>query len=150
MRHGSVKITYEDRVYAMLKRGGWAEQFEHPGIYQISIDGQIVYIGKSKNMLRRLAQHWVGIKTESERKYRILAEAKRHKHKVSFGVLYYAVELTPALIEEELGEKEGEFIRAKMPVLNTQIPKADNWQSYEINEIASTITLSEILQQQNT
>ena len=97
-------------------------------------------------MLRRLAQHWVGIKTESERKYRILAEAKRHRHKVSFDVLYYAVELTPALIEEEIGEKEGEFIRAKMTVLNKQIPKADNWHNYEINEIASTITLSEILQ----
>ena len=142
------KSTYEDNVYAMLKRRGLAEQFEHPGIYKIMINGQIVYIGKSQNMLRRLAQHWVGIKTESERKYRILAEAKRHKHEVSFDVLYYAVELPP-FIEEELGEKEGEFIRAEMPVLNTQIPKADNWRSYEINKIASTITLAEILQQQN-
>ena len=149
MKHGS-GATYEDRVYAMLKRDGWAKQFEHPGIYEIHIDGQTVYVGKSKNMLRRLAQHWVGIKTESERKYRILAEAKRHRHAVRFSVLYYAVELTPKLIEEELGEKEGEFIRELKPVLNTQIPKADNWRSYEINEIASTITLSEILQQQNT
>ena len=56
------------------------------------------------------------------------------------------MELTPKLIEEELGEKEGEFIRELKPVLNTQIPKADNWRSYEINENASTITLSEILQ----
>ena len=50
------------------------------------------------------------------------------------------------LIEEEIGEKEGEFIRAEMPVLNKQIPKADNWRNYEINKTASTITLSEILQ----
>ena len=56
------------------------------------------------------------------------------------------MELPPKLIEEELGEKEGEFIREIKPVLNTQIPKADNWRRYEINEIASTITLSEILQ----
>ena len=149
MKHGS-GATYEDRVYAMLKRDGWAKQFEHPGIYEISIDGQTVYVGKSKNMLRRLAQHWVGIKTESERKYRILAEAKRHRHAVGFSVLYYAMELPPELIEEELGEKEGVFIRELKPVLNKQIPKADNWRSYEINEIASTITLSELLQQQNT
>lgn len=54
MKHGS-GATYEDRVYAMLKRDGWAKQFEHPGIYEISIDGQTVYVGKSKNMLRRLA-----------------------------------------------------------------------------------------------
>ena len=140
------KITYEDRIYARLKRQGWAQQFEHPGIYKISIDDQIVYIGKSKNMLRRLAQHQIGIEKQEERKYRILAEAKRHRHRVSFDVLYYAVELTPKLIEEELGEKEGEFIRKLKPVLNTQIPKADNWRNYEINKIADTITLSEILQ----
>ena len=139
------KTSYEENAYKWLKRNGWGDRFEYPGIYEICIDGKTVYVGKSKNMLRRLAQHWVGIKTESERKYRILAEAKRHKHKVSFDVLYYAVELPP-LIEEELGEKEGEFIRELKPVLNTQIPKADNWRNYEINEIASTITLSEILQ----
>ena len=149
MTHG-LNPTYEDRVYAMLKRNGWANKFEHPGIYQISINGQIVYIGKSRNMLRRLAQHWVGIKTESERKYRILAEAKRHHQSVSCDVLYYAVELTPTLIEEEIGEKEGEYIRELMPVLNTQIPKADNWRSYTINKLADTITLSEILQQQSS
>lgn len=71
---------------------------------------------------------------------------KRHGHSVSFDVLYDAVELTADLIEEEIGEKEGQYIRAYRPVLNTQIPKADNWRSYEINETASTITLSEILQ----
>lgn len=144
------RTTYEENVYKWLKRDGWADKYEYPGIYEIRIDDQTVYIGKSKNMLRRLAQHWVGIKTESERKYRILAEAKRHRHAVGFSVLYYAVELTPKLIEEEIGEKEGEFIRELKPVLNTQIPKADNWRNYEINELASTITLSEILQQQNT
>ena len=146
MNHGFRNTTYEDNVYAMLKRQGQDKQFEHPGIYCIKIDGQIVYIGKSKNMLRRLAQHWVGIKTESERKYRILAEAKRHTHCVSADVLYYAVELTPSLIEEEIGEKEGEFIREYRPALNKQIPKADNWQKYEVNHIAETITLAEILQ----
>ena len=46
-------------------------------------------------------------------------DGKRTLNKVSFDVLYYAVELTPTLIEKELGEKEGEFIRANMPVLNT-------------------------------
>lgn len=142
------RTTYEENVYKWLKRDGWADKYEYPGIYEIRIDDQTVYIGKSKNMLRRLAQHQIGIEKQEERKYRILAEAKRHRHKVSFDVLYYAVELTPTLIEEELGEKEGEFIRANMPVLNTQIPKADNWRSYEINETANTITLSEILSQQ--
>ena len=60
----------------MLKGWGLAQKYEHPGIYSISIGNQLVYIGKRRNMLRRLAQHWVGIQTGSERKYRILAEAK--------------------------------------------------------------------------
>ena len=34
---------------------------------------------------------------------------------------------TPAAIEEEIGEKEGEFIRRYLPPLNYQIPKAENW-----------------------
>lgn len=145
MSSGIQKNTYEENVYEMLKRRGLAEQFEHPGIYKISIDNQIVYIGKSTNMLRRLAQHYVGVKTESKHKYRILAEAKRYKHNVNFDVLYYAVELTPRLLEEEIGEKEGEYIRAYMPDLNIQIPKAENWRKYDINEAAKTITLDEIL-----
>ena len=144
------RTTYEENTYKWLKRNGWGDRYEYPGIYEIRIDDQTVYIGKSKNMLRRLAQHWVGINTESERKYRILSEAKNHGHKVSFHVLHYAEELIPFRIDEELGEKEGEFIRELKPVLNTQIPKAENWRSYEINKTASTITLSEILQEQNT
>ena len=92
----------------------------------------------------------MGIQTESSRKYRILAEAHRHKHSINFNVLYDARERLPMLLEEELGTKEGEFIRARMPPLNKQIPRPDNWRSYEINETANTITLSEILSQQNT
>ena len=144
------KTSYEENAYKWLKRDGWGDRFEYPGIYEIRIDDQTVYVGKSQNMLRRLAQHWVGISTESERKYRILSEAKAHGHQVTFHVLHYAENWLPPLIEEELGEKEGEFIRELKPVLNTQIPKAENWRSYEINKTASTITLSEILQQQNT
>ena len=144
------RTTYEENTYKWLKRNGWGDRYEYPGIYEICIDDQTVYIGKSKNMLRRLAQHWVGINTESEHKYCILSEAKTLGHKVSFHVLHYAENLLPQQIDEELGEKEGEFIRELKPVLNTQIPKADNWRSYDINKAASTITLSEILQQQNT
>ena len=143
------KNTYAENVYAMLKRQGWQDRFEHPGIYQICIDGQPVYIGKSKNMLRRLSEHWVGLRTQNEHKYRILAEAKEKKHKVSFDALYYAEETSPDLIEEEIGEKEGEYIRAEYPVLNTQIPQADNWRSFKTNPLATKITLSEILERQN-
>ena len=69
------KPTYEDNVRPWLIRKGLAPKYDHAGIYCIKIDSTIVYIGKSRNMLRRVAQHYVGIKTQKEKKYRILAEA---------------------------------------------------------------------------
>ncbi len=36
---------------------------------------EIVYIGKGRNMIDRIASHYVGVQSQSERKYRILGEA---------------------------------------------------------------------------
>ena len=71
----AIALVMDEHVCAMLRRKGLADKYEHPGIYCIKIDNQIVYIGKSRNMLVRIAEHYVGIKQGSERKYRILAEA---------------------------------------------------------------------------
>ena len=79
--------TYEDNAYNWLKRKGLAEKYEHAGIYCIKIDDKIVYIGKSANMLRRIAQHYAGIKKGTEKKYRIISEAERKGHPISFDVL---------------------------------------------------------------
>ena len=82
--------NYVDNMTNYLKRKGLADKYEKAGIYCIKIDDDIVYIGKSHNMLKRVAQHYVGIKSQSELKYRILAEAHRKGHKIDFDVLYYA------------------------------------------------------------
>ena len=111
--------TYTDNVYNWLKRKGLADKYEHPGIYCIKINGKIVYVGKSRNMLQRIAEHYVGIKTGKEKKYRIMAEAQRKGHSIDFDVLYYATAQTPSAIIEEIGDKEGEYIRQYQPVLNT-------------------------------
>ena len=123
--------NYEENAYNWLKRKGLADKYEHAGIYCIKIDDKIVYIGKSANMLRRIAEHYVGIKTGSEKKYRILAEARRRGHPITFDVLYYAKSKGIANRLAEIGEKEGEYIRRYMPMLNTQIPKAEDWNKYE-------------------
>ena len=47
--------SYADNAYEWLKRKGIADKYEHAGIYCIKIDTDIVYIGKSMNMLRRVA-----------------------------------------------------------------------------------------------
>lgn len=137
--------TYTDNVYNWLKRKGLADKYEHPGIYCIKINGKIVYVGKSRNMLQRIAEHYVGIKTGKEKKYRIMAEAQHKGHSIDFDVLYYATARTPSAIIEEIGEKEGEYIRQYQPVLNTQIPKAENWHKFDINKLDAASILDSII-----
>ena len=59
--------------------------------------------------------------------------------------MYAAHSTTPAAIEEEIGEKEGEFIRRHLPPLNYQIPKTENWRQFTTNPAALTITLPDLL-----
>ena len=137
--------TYTENVYNWLKRKGLTDKYEHPGIYCIKINEKIVYVGKSRNMLQRLAEHYVGIKAGKEKKYRIMAEAQRKGYSINFDVLYYATARTPSAIKEEIGEKEGEYIRQYQPVLNTQIPKAENWHKFDINKLDAAQILSSII-----
>lgn len=123
--------NFFENTVAWMERKGLANKYRHAGIYCIKIDTDIVYVGKSANMLRRIAEHYVGIKTGSEKKYRILAEARRRGHPITFDVLYYAKSKGIANQLAEIGEKEGEYIRHYMPILNTQIPKAEDWNKYE-------------------
>ena len=127
--------NYEENAYNWLKRKGLAAKYEFAGIYCIKIDNEIVYVGKSGNMLRRIAQHYAGIQMGTEKKYRIMAEARRKGHSIGFDVLYYAKSSRYADKLAEIGEKEGEYIREYRPCLNTQIPKKENWQTFDVREI---------------
>ena len=132
--------TYAENMYNWLKQRGLAAKYEFAGIYCIKVDEKIVYIGKSGNMLRRIAQHYAGIQRQTEKKYAVLAEARRRGHNINFDVLYYAQSTRYADKLTEIGEKEGEYIRKYQPILNTQIPKEDDWKHFEVREIdAQTI-----------
>lgn len=138
--------NYAENMYHWLKRKGYAQQFEHPGIYKISIDGIVAYIGKSDNMLWRLAQHYTSLRSgDTAHKYQILREAKQREHRVTFEVLCYAKSKSKDDLEEELGAAEGYYIRKFRPLLNTQIPKESDWRKYDYNAAAVTVTLEEIL-----
>lgn len=120
----------------MFRRNGLSTKYEYPGIYCIKLNERVVYIGKSQNMLERIAAHYVGINTGSERKYRILQEARnRLKCPIQFDVLYYAKKTEKEDVDEEIGRKEGELIRQYRPLLNTQIPKAENWRRWDVKNI---------------
>ena len=139
-------MGYAENMYEWLKRKGYAEKYDHAGIYCIKIDSQIVYIGKSKNMLERIASHYVGIRQGSELKYRIMAEAQRKGRAVVFDVLYYAKSKKNRDILNEIGEKEGEFIRKHRPILNTQIPKEKDWHKWDINVVDAQTVLKQLLE----
>ena len=97
-------------------------------------------------MLERIAAHYVGIITGSERKYRIIWEASQKKHcKIQFDVLYYAQSNTDDEIIEEIGQKEGELIRQYKPLLNTQIPKEEDWRKWTKKKVDSEAVLKLLL-----
>lgn len=140
-----LKNKYVQNVYAMLLRRGLAPKYAHPGIYCIKVNDQIVYIGKSHNMLERISEHYVGIKRNAELKYRILSEVQRKGRAIEFDVLYYAKGGRYWEIVEEIGQKEGEYIRALRPMLNTQIPKADNWRKWDVQKLSAPEALKKLL-----
>lgn len=137
--------TYTENAYNWLKNKGLAAKYEHAGIYCIKVDNKVVYIGKSTNMLRRIAQHYVGIQTGAEKKYRIMAEARRKGHNIGFDVLYYAQRKGTANQLLEIGQKEGDYIRKFTPVLNTQVPKEEDWSKWDISEVDASVVLQTIL-----
>ena len=74
-----------------------------------------------------------------------MAEAQRKGHSVNFDVLYYAKSRGRANRMAEIGEKEGEFIRQHQPILNTQIPKENDWHEYDTHTIDAKAVLDAIL-----
>ena len=48
---------------------------------------------------------------------------------------------------EEIGQKEGEFIREYRPLLNTQIPRAEDWHKWEVHEIDAREVLKLLLEE---
>ena len=64
---------------------------------------------------------------------------------MDFDVLYYAKNQRYWDIVEEIGQKEGEYIRQYRPVLNTQIPKAEDWHKWELNRVNAREALKLLL-----
>lgn len=138
---------FENNIYNKYLEQEWSKKFQCAGIYLISVNGIIVYIGKSKNILYRMAEHWVATSKPKNNKYKVLAEARKRNMKVRFDVLYRAKSQTKEEIENEIGEKEGYYIRKYMPPLNNQIPQEDDWRRFSTNKDALSVTLDEIIKE---
>ena len=97
------------------------------------------------NMLKRISEHYVHIKAGTDKKYRIMAEANRKGYSIDFDVLYYAQEREYSKSKTEIGIKEGEFIRQYEPILNTQIPKEENWHKWDVCNVDAKTVLDKII-----
>ena len=97
-------------------------------------------------MLCRLAQHIFYINNPAynqSHKYRILNLAKFMGYDIHFDVIY--ISSTSGNVDDDIGMKEGEYIRALLPPLNYQIPNKNNYHHFTVNKKAKNITLMEIL-----
>lgn len=85
------------------------------GIYAITLeDDKVMYVGKSKNVLKRIKQHIEGIDQTKTKMYWLLNKME------SFGVKFWLVEKCD---EDELDYLEKFWIKRMKPVLNTQVPQ---------------------------
>ena len=60
-------------------------------------------------------------------------------------MLYYAKSTRYADKLTEIGEKEGEYIRKYQPILNTQIPKEDDWHKFDVCAVDAREVLKDLL-----
>lgn len=136
-----------DNVYLELKgKPEIVSKYFHAGVYSITIAGRLVYIGKSRDMLYRLAQHIFYTNNpycSKSHKYKILHLAQFMGYDIQFNTLYIAS--TSGNVDDEIGNKEGELIRQYLPPLNYQIPKEEDYHSFTVNKRAKIIKLMDIL-----
>lgn len=133
-------------IYNQLLSSGLGEKYSRAGIYSISIGERLVYIGKAKDMLVRIANHINEMESnQKSNKYKVLRQARQQGHQINFDVVYYSPCLLEEDILEDIGNKEGEYIRQLRPCLNYQIPKAANYRQFTVNRQAKYIQLHEII-----
>ena len=145
----SYSKQYKDEIKQQLAQNpDIKEKYRGAGIYSIKIDDILVYIGKSQDLLERVAEHIAEIQNidqHSSNKYKVLAQAQRMGHKVSFDILYYSPFTSGNEMLDDIGFNEGKYIREYLPFLNTQIPNENDYKKYTYNKRAKYITLDSIL-----
>lgn len=95
---------------------------EKAGIYAITIDKRVVYVGQSKNIYQRCRSHIYNIFNamyNKEKKYQLLLSAWLGGHRIDCFQLDYCD-------IDQLKEKENEWIKIYKPKLNILTPTGKN------------------------
>lgn len=118
---------------------GAKDKYDHYGIYCITVDKKIVYVGKSRNMLKRIAQHMYEIEYNNKKNmYKVLKQLKS-THQIGFDVLTVTDE-----DDKQLGRAEAYAIHHHNPCLNIQHPHLDDYMKYDYDKRAKNISAKEV------
>lgn len=141
------KNSYVENLYQAYLKKPEMMKYHCAGIYGLAIYGQIVYVGKSNDILHRMAEHYADVQNPEgkEHKYEILHQASQRNIKYAVWVLYRASSTHD--LEKELGERERYYIHKYLPPLNYQIPNKDDYHTFTVQKRAQTITLDELLEE---
>lgn len=113
------------------------------GIYAILVNDKICYVGQSRCIGKRLAQHYIEINNidkNSEKKYKLLNEIQKI-YQIKFIIL-------EKCDEDNLNSQEEFYILKYNPPLNTQIPTSDPNKKFKIRSI-SNLTVDDLLKEIN-
>lgn len=133
------KQSYVNELIEMYKSQLPPGKYDKPGVYSITVDNEIVYVGKARNMATRIAHHIFMIKdallkTEGEKfKYGELRRAMNNDYIIKFDVIYSSLLSSDddnSIIDDDIGPQEAKYINMYMPKLNKQIPNLDNYHKY--------------------
>lgn len=120
---------------------GLKNKYNRYGLYKIEVNGKLVYIGKSRDMLTRVANHMFGIDYDTKsNKYVYLRAARETGYRISFDVLEYTEE-----DDVKLGQAEAAAIHKYRPVLNKQLPAFDGSNKWKKNMRAWNLTYEQFI-----
>lgn len=111
-------MRYSELDYYIAKNKLLKEVPKEAGIYAITVDDCIVYVGMSKDMRQRCSQHIYNTQNamlNEEHKYLLLLAANLGGHKIDCMVLEFCD-------EEYLRKREAEYISLLEPILNIAMP----------------------------
>lgn len=115
---------------------------EKPGIYAITIDNCIVYVGQSKNIYQRCSQHIYNVENailNQEKKYLLLLAAKLGGHDIDYKYIEYCD-------IEDLREREEFHISSTKPILNILTPEG----KHDISDLRVGDVLIEVQRRKET
>lgn len=112
-----------DELQDYIHSNGLLEHCQNKsGIYAITIDNGIVYVGQSKDLYGRCSQHIYNMENaffNKEKKYELLLAARIGGHRIDC----YPIKYCPA---DELKEWEDKYIEELEPCLNILTPTGKN------------------------